>query len=42
MDELKEKIQELNTEIKIYKEQFTDFVEAASHDLHAPLRNYQC
>jgi signal transduction histidine kinase len=38
MDELKEKIQELNTEIKIYKEQFTDFVEAASHDLHAPLR----
>jgi signal transduction histidine kinase len=38
MDDLNEKIRELSTEIKIYKEQFTDFIEAASHDLNAPLR----
>jgi len=38
MDELKDKIEELNSEIKTYKEQFTDFVESAAHDLHAPLR----
>ena len=25
-------------EIKIYKDQVSDFVEAAAHDLHAPLR----
>jgi len=38
MDDLKEKIEKLNAELKTYKEQFTDFVEAAAHDLHAPLR----
>jgi light-regulated signal transduction histidine kinase (bacteriophytochrome) len=38
MDESKNKIEELNSEIKAYKEQLTDFVESAAHDLHAPLR----
>lgn len=38
MEDLKEKIEKLNAELKTYKEQFTDFVEAAAHDLHAPLR----
>ena len=38
MDDLKQKIEKLNDELKTYKEQFTDFVEAAAHDLHAPLR----
>jgi len=38
MDDLKEKIEKLNADLKTYKEQFTDFVEAAAHDLHAPLR----
>jgi len=37
MDEVKNK-EELNRELEKYKEQFTDFIEAAAHDLQAPLR----
>jgi signal transduction histidine kinase len=32
------KVQELHSEIQAYKEQVTDFIESAAHDLHAPLR----
>ncbi len=38
MDEAKNKIEELNTEAKTSEVQFSDFVEAAAHDLQAPLR----
>jgi signal transduction histidine kinase len=38
MDGLKDKIEQLNSEIKAYKAQHIDFVESAAHDLHAPLR----
>ena len=31
-------MEESNTGIKTYEEQFSDFIEAAAHDLHAPLR----
>src|SRR5258708_18167163 len=37
MDEAKNK-DELNIEQKKYKELFTDFIEAAAHDLQTPLR----
>jgi len=38
MDGAKNKEEELNSEGKISKDQFSDFLEAAAHDLHAPLR----
>jgi signal transduction histidine kinase len=38
MDELKDKIEQLRSEMKACKAQHIDFVESAAHDLHAPLR----
>jgi signal transduction histidine kinase len=32
------KIEELNAELKAYREHFTYFIESAAHDFHAPLR----